>query len=156
MDSVPVEAKELTQSEEDLIGQMQTIIQLFLDLLQVTGGDLAPEKCIWFMICHRWNYGEALLLTVQDSHRGIKIASWSTGNVSGVKRKAPKEVHRTLGFKISGDGKCIAQKKAITEKSHFGSRRNKEQHNVVRRKWHSIQFLLRAKPEIWNTGELEH
>jgi hypothetical protein len=54
---------------------------------------------------------------MQDSHRGIKITSWSTGTVSGVKRKAPEEGHRTLGFKISGDGKCIDQKKAMKEKS---------------------------------------
>jgi hypothetical protein len=52
MDPVPVEVSDLTQSEEELIGQMQTIIQFFLDLLQVTGGDLAPEKYVWFLICH--------------------------------------------------------------------------------------------------------
>jgi hypothetical protein len=46
---VPVEVKELTQSEEDLIGQMQIIIKFFLNLLQVTSGDLAPEKCVWFL-----------------------------------------------------------------------------------------------------------
>jgi hypothetical protein len=64
MDPVPVEVLDLTQSEEELIGQMQNIIQLFLDLLQVTGGELAPEKCVWFLICHRWKHGEARLLTV--------------------------------------------------------------------------------------------
>jgi hypothetical protein len=54
MDPVPVEVLDLTQIEEELIGQMQNIIKLFLDLLQVTGGDLAaPEKCVWFLICHR-------------------------------------------------------------------------------------------------------
>jgi hypothetical protein len=37
--------------------------------------------------------------------------------MSGVKRKAPEEGHRTLGFKISGDGKCTAQKKAMKEKA---------------------------------------
>jgi hypothetical protein len=34
-----------------------------------------------------------------------------------VKRKAPEEGHRTLGFQISGDGKCTAQKKAMKEKA---------------------------------------
>jgi hypothetical protein len=53
MDPVDVEVTELTLSEEELIGKMQIIIQSFLDLLQVTGGDLPPEKCVWFMICHR-------------------------------------------------------------------------------------------------------
>jgi hypothetical protein len=32
---------------------MQDIIQFFLDLLQVTYGDLAPEKCVWYRIFHR-------------------------------------------------------------------------------------------------------
>jgi hypothetical protein len=54
MEPVPAEVKELTQSEEDLIGKMHIIIQFVLDLLQVTGGDLAPEKSVWFFICHRW------------------------------------------------------------------------------------------------------
>jgi hypothetical protein len=33
----------------------------------------------------------------------------------GLKCKAPGEGHRTLGFQISGDGKCNAQKKAMKE-----------------------------------------
>jgi hypothetical protein len=53
MDPVPVEVTDLTQSEDPLVGQMQAIIQFFLDLLQVTGGDLAPEKYVWFLIFHR-------------------------------------------------------------------------------------------------------
>jgi hypothetical protein len=47
------EVTALTLSEEELIGKMQTMIQFFLALLQVAGGDLAPEKCVWFLICHR-------------------------------------------------------------------------------------------------------
>jgi hypothetical protein len=53
MDPVPAEVSDLMQSEEELIGQMQIIIQLFLVSLQVTGGDLATDKCVWFLICHR-------------------------------------------------------------------------------------------------------
>jgi hypothetical protein len=34
-----------------------------------------------------------------------------------VKRKAPEEGHITLGFRISGDGKWNAQKKATKEKA---------------------------------------
>jgi hypothetical protein len=33
---------------------MEEIIQFFLDLLQMTGGDLAPIKCAWFLIAFRW------------------------------------------------------------------------------------------------------
>jgi hypothetical protein len=51
--SVDAEVTDLNIREEELIGKMQTIIQNFLNLLQVTGGDMAPEKCVWFLICHR-------------------------------------------------------------------------------------------------------
>jgi hypothetical protein len=54
---------------------------------------------------------------MKESHRGIEITSRSTGKVSGVKRKAPEEGHITLGFQISGDGKCNAQKNAMKEKA---------------------------------------
>jgi hypothetical protein len=54
---------------------------------------------------------------VQDSHRVIEITSRSTGTVSGVNRKAPEEGHRKIGFQISGDGKCIVQKKAMKVKA---------------------------------------
>jgi hypothetical protein len=66
MEPVDVEVTELTLSEEELMGKMQIIIQFFLDLLQVTGGDLAPEKCVCFMICHRWKNGKAQILTMKE------------------------------------------------------------------------------------------
>jgi hypothetical protein len=53
IEPVDVEVTYLTLSEEELIGKMNMIIQFFIDLLKVTGGDLAPEKCVWFLICHR-------------------------------------------------------------------------------------------------------
>jgi hypothetical protein len=61
---------------------------------------------------------------VQDSYRGIEIMSRSAGTVSGVKRKASEEGHMTLGFQISGNGKCIAQKRAMKEKIRFILGRN--------------------------------
>jgi hypothetical protein len=39
IDPLPFGVLDLTQSEEELIGKMQIIIQFFLDLLQVTGGE---------------------------------------------------------------------------------------------------------------------
>jgi hypothetical protein len=71
IEPVDDEVTSLTLSKEELTGNMQTIIQFFLDLIQVTGGDLAPEKCVWFFICHRWKNGKARLLTMKESHRGV-------------------------------------------------------------------------------------
>jgi hypothetical protein len=96
---------------------MEEIIQFFLDLLQVTGGDLSPEKCVWYLISHRWKDGMPKLLQNHSSHRGIKIISRSTNTESGFKRKAPTEGHRTLGFFMTGDGTYTAHKKVMKEKA---------------------------------------
>jgi hypothetical protein len=53
LEPVPHDISELTTSEETLIAKMEEIIHFFLDLLQVTGGDLVPEKCVWYLISHR-------------------------------------------------------------------------------------------------------
>jgi hypothetical protein len=81
----------LTSSEETIISKMEEIIRFFLDLLQVTGDDLAPEKCVWYLISHRWKDGKPILLQKHSSHRGIKIVSRSTNTESGAKQKAPNE-----------------------------------------------------------------
>jgi hypothetical protein len=47
LEPIPSSVSELTQEEEGLVARMEEIIQFFLNLLQVTGGDLAPEKCAW-------------------------------------------------------------------------------------------------------------
>jgi hypothetical protein len=117
MEPVPVEEEALTWSEEELIAKMQDSIKSFLDVLQVTGGDLAPEKCTWYLICHRCKNGKARLLQLKETHRGITITSRATGRTLGVKRKAVEEGHRTLGFHMTGDGKCEAHKKVMIDKA---------------------------------------
>jgi hypothetical protein len=84
---VPIDETELTSDEEDLVEQMQVVIQFLLDLLQVTDGDLAPEKCVWFLIAHRWKNGLPLFLRKRESRRGKEITSNATGKSSGIKRK---------------------------------------------------------------------
>jgi hypothetical protein len=52
-----IEVQQLTESEEKLIvtrkNATRHTILLGYSILQVTGGDLAPEKCAWYLICHR-------------------------------------------------------------------------------------------------------
>jgi hypothetical protein len=111
LEPVPTEQAELTTSEEALVAKMEGIIHFFLDLLQVTGGDLAPEKCVWYLISNRWKDGKPKLLQNHSNHREIKIVSRSTNTESGVKLKAPNEGHRTLGLFMTGDGICSVHKK---------------------------------------------
>jgi hypothetical protein len=106
----------LTQEEDSLVTQMEVIIQFFLDLLQVTGGDLAPKKCAWYLIGYRWNKGVSKLIQVEPQHRSITMTSRSSGLISGIKRKSPTEGHRTLGFLMTGAGSSNEHLRVMNEK----------------------------------------
>jgi hypothetical protein len=111
------EVQQLTESEEKLVTRMQDIVQLFMGVLEVTGGDLSPEKSAWYLICHRWKNGKARLLQPHEQHRGISLLSCATGSTSGIKSKAPEAGHRTLVFHMTGDGTNSAHKKVMNEKA---------------------------------------
>jgi hypothetical protein len=53
LEPLPSSVRRLTKEEDILVARMEDIIQFILDLLQVTGGDLAQEKCAWYLIGHR-------------------------------------------------------------------------------------------------------
>jgi hypothetical protein len=57
LEPIPSSVCGFTQEEDSLVARMEVIIQFFLDLLQVTGGDLVPEKCARYLIGQRWNKG---------------------------------------------------------------------------------------------------
>jgi hypothetical protein len=116
-DPVSSAALELVEREEALIEQIEDIMQYFLDLLQVTGGDLAPEKCVWFLIAFRWKDGKAKMVQTKQSHKGINLTSKSEGTTVGIKRKAPSDSHRTLGFHLKGNGKTDSHKKVMRKKA---------------------------------------
>jgi hypothetical protein len=129
---VPIEENELTADEEDLVEQMQVIIKFFLDLLQVTGGYLAPEKCVWYLIAHKWKNGLPLLLRKRASHRGIDIMSNATGQASGIKRKADTQGRKTLGIHLTGGGTSSTRKEnmkcKLKEYSKAIQQSNNKQH----------------------------
>jgi hypothetical protein len=37
------------------------------------GGDLAPEKCVWYLIAHRWKKGVPTLIANKTTHRRIEM-----------------------------------------------------------------------------------
>jgi hypothetical protein len=114
---VLLEETDLTTDNMELIYQIQVVIQFLLDLLQVTGGDLAPYKCVWYLIAHRWKKGVPRLLAKRASHRGIEITSKATGKTSAIKRKAVNQGHRTLGFHLIGYRTSTAHKKIMKTKA---------------------------------------
>jgi hypothetical protein len=79
MEPITSSVNELSDIEETLASRMEEIIQFFLDLLKVSGGDLPPKKCAWFIITHHWKDGKTTLPLPKFSHRGIELHSNSTG-----------------------------------------------------------------------------
>jgi hypothetical protein len=116
LDPISSTFRGLTEEEDSLVTRMEVIIQFVLDLLQVTGGDLAPEKCAWYLIGHRWNKGVSKLIQIEPQHRYITMTSRSSGQVSGIKRKSPTEGHLTLGFFMTGDGTSNEHRRVMNEK----------------------------------------
>jgi hypothetical protein len=90
---------------------MEVVKKFFLDLLQDMGGNLAPEKCAWYLIGHRWDKGVSKLIQIEPQNRSITMISRSSGQVSGIKRKTPTKGHRTLGLLMTGDGNSNEQKR---------------------------------------------
>jgi hypothetical protein len=82
---------------------MEDIFQFFLYLLQVTGGYLAPKKCVWYLIIHRRKKGIPSLLPVHPSQISIKMTSGSRGITLDIKRKSTDQGHHMLGFYLAGD-----------------------------------------------------
>jgi hypothetical protein len=84
---------ELTSSEGSLIAKMEEIIQFFLDLLQVTGGDLAPKKCMWYLISHRWKDGKPRLLQKKPAILALKLfQDLPTHNLESSARPQTKDI----------------------------------------------------------------
>jgi hypothetical protein len=79
LDPIPSTVCGLTQGEYSLVARMEVIIQFFLDLLQVTGGDLAPEKCACYLIGHRWNKGVSKLIQGEPHHQSITMTVKTSG-----------------------------------------------------------------------------
>jgi hypothetical protein len=91
LDPIPSTVRGLVQEEYSVVARMEVIIHFLLDLLQVTGGDLAPEKCAWYLIGHRWNKGVSKVVQVEPQHRSITMTSRSSGLISGIKWKSPQK-----------------------------------------------------------------
>jgi hypothetical protein len=97
--------KRFTPDEEFLFSGMKKMIQFFLELLQVAGGDLNISKCACFTVFHRWKGDRATLLCTQESNLIMKINHPSSGGIKHITRKNPNKYHHALGWMMKSDGK---------------------------------------------------
>jgi hypothetical protein len=97
--------KYFTPDEDVLFSRMKKMIQFFLELIQVAGGDLNISKCACFTVFHRWKGGQATLLSTHDSHSTMIITHPSSRDLKHITRNNPNEAHRALGWMMTTDRK---------------------------------------------------
>jgi hypothetical protein len=103
LEPIPSSVHGLTQEEDSLVARMEDIIQFFLDLLQVTGGNLAPDKCAWYLIGNRWNKGVPTLVQIEPQHQLITMTLRSSGKVQESNGKHPQKDTEPWFFFMTGD-----------------------------------------------------
>jgi hypothetical protein len=108
--------KTFSPDDDALSTTIQKIIQFFLGLLQIAGGDLNITKCACFTTFHRWNGGCAALLKIQDFHPSMIVAHPYSGEIKTIIKKDTHQAHRALGLMMTTDGKSRAQFKIIKHK----------------------------------------
>jgi hypothetical protein len=101
--------KDFSPDEYILFDKMQKMLQFFLELLQVAGGDLNISKCPCFTVLHRWCGCRATLLKRKASHPLLTITHPRTGEIKKIVKKDPDQAHRALGRMMTTDGKSTAQ-----------------------------------------------
>jgi hypothetical protein len=100
-----LETNNLHPDESALFVMMQKILQFYLDILQVAGGDLNIAKCACFTVFHRWSGGKATLLKIQDLHPMMNITHPHSGELKTITNKDPTDAHRALGWMMTTDCK---------------------------------------------------
>jgi hypothetical protein len=145
LEPVSTDQAELTTSREALISKMVEIIKKILDLLQVTGGDLAPEKSVWYLISHIWKDGKPRLLQKHISHHGIKMVSRSTNTESGVKRY-PGVLHDWRWHMLCSQESYYLE--SISLRHCYES-----QLHLERGIGTCVQLLLPALARVWNSSD---
>jgi hypothetical protein len=88
---------------------MQKILQFFLELLQVSSGNLNIGKCDCFAVLHWWSGGKSTLLKIHDPHPIMTIAHPHSGELKTITKKDPMDAHRALRWMMMTDCKSTAK-----------------------------------------------
>jgi hypothetical protein len=113
----PSSNKYFSAEEGDLFIKMHKILQFFLELLQVAGGDLNISKYACFTIFHRWSGGRATLLKTHESHLIMTVKLPTLERL----RLWTNQAHRFLDWMITTDGKSTTQFKVLKTKARIFS-----------------------------------
>jgi len=105
-----------SQDERMVTSKMQQSLNLWHGLLKVTGGDLVPEKCFWYLIDFTWGKDSWQYTKWKDQDRTLSIPS-SDGTKITIPRLDTTEARRTLGVRLAPDGNNLAEYQHLREET---------------------------------------
>jgi len=92
------------QTIDTPIRTAQANLTIWNDLLQASGGELNPSKCVWF--CFFWRIDPCSMASITEPPPTLPevMLSVHNGQPIPIKRLAPSEAHRYLGIHLMTDG----------------------------------------------------
>ena len=94
-----------TEPHSSIMEQTQSNLQLHSDLVNVTGGRLAHDKCKFYYIKFVFDRnGNARKLRKHENPTGLMVVDSETNEVVSIKHLDVTVPHKTLGYYLSPDG----------------------------------------------------
>jgi hypothetical protein len=109
--------RELAHEEQTLHKRANDIIQFFLDLLRMIGGDLKTSKSASFVLCNIWSGGKSSLVRKHEIHPERILVHPYPGVNTVVPRKERDKLHHALGWMMTIYRISTAQHKALFDKA---------------------------------------
>lgn len=142
-------------SEYEFLARKQRALYFWARLLQVTGGDLKPAKCFWYMLSYKFVRGVAKLRTLGELPRYEMVVPQHDGTDAPIKLVDVKVAKKTLGVYTSPDSmpkpksakdRCTEQLKSMVEKGTTWQKRVAGSKLSCRDRWFS--FFRQLKPSM--------
>ena len=105
------------KSKESVVDRMQVLSGKYEKYMSLSGGRLALNKCVWYLLDYVRVGNKIKMLTKEDSME-IKLTITETllRKKVEIKRLNPSEAHKKLGVKMTEDGSMKQEIKSLKEK----------------------------------------
>eukprot|EP00956_Cyclotella_meneghiniana_P011946 scaffold16843_cov51-Cyclotella_meneghiniana.AAC.2 len=89
--------RDRSMSEEEFLRRKQKALRLWARLLQVTGGDLKPAKCFWYLLSYKFVNGVARLRRLSELPQYVMFVPQHDGTEQPIQLIDVKVAKQTLG-----------------------------------------------------------
>jgi len=109
-------AQQPWQSFREFVANLQSNLNLWHDLLQVSGGVLNPLKCVW--LCFNWHIGATSRPTIIPPPPHTQLNLMVQGHPpEAIPLLDPGTAHRYLGVYLTTDGNCRTELNTFSKRN---------------------------------------